>query len=134
MLFPYQVFLPIFLRSSFFFSIKDTVSKNQAFSVICVDYHVQTAFNILRFIYFLLGAVDDDEWDDEWDDPKSSPPGYLGYKDSETSDAGAAHRGAGKQSSMKIPLNKYVTFNIWTRSCDDNKYFYPPPITIRVHL
>lgn len=56
------------------------------------------------------GAVDDDEWDDEWDDPKSSPPGYLGYKDSESSDAGAAHRGAGKQSSMKIPLNKFPGF------------------------
>ncbi|CAJ0925915.1 unnamed protein product, partial [Ranitomeya imitator] len=56
------------------------------------------------------GAVDDDEWDDDWDEPKSFPPGYLGYKDSEGSEAGVAQRGSGKQSSMKIPLNKYMTF------------------------
>ncbi|XP_068087963.1 sorting nexin-9 isoform X2 [Hyperolius riggenbachi] len=58
------------------------------------------------------GAVDDDEWDDDWDDPKSSPPGYLGYKDSETSESGAAQRGAGagRPTSMKIPLNKFPGF------------------------
>ncbi|KAM5164092.1 sorting nexin-9 isoform 2-T2 [Mantella aurantiaca] len=55
-------------------------------------------------------AVDDDEWDDDWDDPKSSPPGYLGYKDSETSDPGAAQRGAGRPTSMRIPLNKFPGF------------------------
>ncbi|XP_072265472.1 sorting nexin-9 [Pyxicephalus adspersus] len=55
-------------------------------------------------------AVDDDEWDDDWDDPKSSPPGYLGYKDSETSDPGAGQRGAGRPASMRIPLNKFPGF------------------------
>ncbi|XP_063773727.1 sorting nexin-9 isoform X2 [Pseudophryne corroboree] len=55
-------------------------------------------------------AVDDDEWDDDWDDPKSSPPGYLGYKDSETSEPGAPQRGTGRPASMKIPLNKFPGF------------------------
>ncbi|NP_001120544.1 sorting nexin-9 [Xenopus tropicalis] len=52
-------------------------------------------------------AVDDDEWDDDWDDTKSSPPGYLG---SETSETGAAQRGAGRPASMKIPLSKFPGF------------------------
>ncbi|XP_075453105.1 sorting nexin-9 isoform X2 [Ascaphus truei] len=52
-------------------------------------------------------AVDDDEWDDDWDDTKSSPPGYLG---SDTSEAGASQRGAGRPTSMKIPLNKFPGF------------------------
>ncbi|OCT79993.1 hypothetical protein XELAEV_18026808mg, partial [Xenopus laevis] len=52
-------------------------------------------------------AVDDDDWDDDWDDTKSSPPGYLGYKDSET---GAGQRGAGRPASMKIPLSKFPGF------------------------
>ncbi|XP_018422696.1 PREDICTED: sorting nexin-9 isoform X1 [Nanorana parkeri] len=55
-------------------------------------------------------AVDDDEWDDDWDDPKSSPPGYLGYKDSENSEPGAAQRGTGRPASMRIPLNKFPGF------------------------
>ncbi|XP_075059471.1 sorting nexin-9 isoform X2 [Mixophyes fleayi] len=54
-------------------------------------------------------AVDEDEWDDDSDDPKSSP-GYLGYKDSETSEPGAPQRGAGRPASMKIPLNKFPGF------------------------
>ncbi|KAG8444387.1 hypothetical protein GDO86_009538, partial [Hymenochirus boettgeri] len=52
-------------------------------------------------------AVDDDDWDDEWDDTKSSPPGYLNYKDSEH---GTAPRGAGRPASMKIPLSKFPGF------------------------
>lgn len=55
-------------------------------------------------------AVDDDEWDDDWDDPKSSPPGFLGYKDSESSEPGAGQRGAGRPTSMRIPLNKFPGF------------------------
>ncbi|XP_077342395.1 sorting nexin-9 [Lithobates pipiens] len=55
-------------------------------------------------------AADDDEWDDDWDDPKSSPPGFLGYKDSESSDPGAAQRGGGRPASMRIPLNKFPGF------------------------
>ncbi|KAM8952954.1 sorting nexin-9 [Pelodytes ibericus] len=51
-------------------------------------------------------AVEDDDWDDDWDDPKSSPPGYLG----EGSEAGVPQRGTGKQTSMKIPLNKFPGF------------------------
>lgn len=55
-------------------------------------------------------AADDDEWDDDWDDPKSSPPGFLGYKDSESSDPGAAQRAGGRPASMRIPLNKFPGF------------------------
>ncbi|KAM9317057.1 sorting nexin-9 [Gastrophryne carolinensis] len=55
-------------------------------------------------------AVDDDEWDDDWDEPKSSPPGYLGYKESENSEPGTAQRGPGRPASMKIPLNKFPGF------------------------
>ncbi|XP_053316834.1 sorting nexin-9 [Spea bombifrons] len=52
-------------------------------------------------------AVDDDDWDDDWDDQKSSPPGYLG----EGHEAGGgAQRGPGRQTSMKIPLNKFPGF------------------------
>ncbi|KAM4772139.1 sorting nexin-9 isoform 3-T3 [Rhinophrynus dorsalis] len=55
-------------------------------------------------------AVDDDDWDDDWDDPKSSPPGYLGYKDADTSEGGATQRGAARPASMKIPLSKFPGF------------------------
>ncbi|KAJ1152661.1 hypothetical protein NDU88_005436 [Pleurodeles waltl] len=53
-------------------------------------------------------SVDDDEWDDEWDDNKSSPPGYLGYKESENPEGGASQRA--RPTSMKIPLNKFPGF------------------------
>ncbi|XP_029452584.1 sorting nexin-9 isoform X2 [Rhinatrema bivittatum] len=56
------------------------------------------------------GAADDDDWDDDWDDPKSSSPTYLGYKESDSSEAGAAQRGSGRPTSMKLPLNKFPGF------------------------
>ncbi|XP_075410446.1 sorting nexin-9 isoform X1 [Tenrec ecaudatus] len=50
---------------------------------------------------------DEDEWDDDWDDPKSASP-Y--FKDSESTEAGAAQRGRAGTSSMKLPLNKFPGF------------------------
>ncbi|KFP84187.1 Sorting nexin-9, partial [Acanthisitta chloris] len=54
-------------------------------------------------------AADDDDWDDDWDDPKSTSPPYLGYKESEASEAGGVQRG-NSRAAMKLPLNKFPGF------------------------
>lgn len=51
-------------------------------------------------------AADEDDWDDDWDDPKSTAPSYLGYKESESSEAGGPQRGNTRAAAMKLPLNK----------------------------
>lgn len=51
-------------------------------------------------------AADDDDWDDDWDDPKSTSPSYLGYKETEASEAGGVQRGNSRAVAMKLPLNK----------------------------
>lgn len=51
-------------------------------------------------------AADDDDWDDDWDDPKSTSPSYLGYKETEASEAGGVQRGNSRAAAMKLPLNK----------------------------
>ncbi|XP_009880625.1 PREDICTED: sorting nexin-9 isoform X2 [Charadrius vociferus] len=55
-------------------------------------------------------AADDDDWDDDWDDPKSTSPSYLGYKESEASEAGGVQRGNSRAAAMKLPLNKFPGF------------------------
>ncbi|NXG47275.1 SNX9 protein, partial [Psilopogon haemacephalus] len=55
-------------------------------------------------------AVDDDDWDDDWDDPKSTSPSYLGYKETEASEAGGVQRGNSRAAAMKLPLNKFPGF------------------------
>ncbi|NXM35758.1 SNX9 protein, partial [Oxyruncus cristatus] len=55
-------------------------------------------------------AADDDDWDDDWDDPKSASPSYLGYKETEASEAGGAQRGISRTAAMKLPLNKFPGF------------------------
>nr|XP_009934365.1 PREDICTED: sorting nexin-9 isoform X2 [Opisthocomus hoazin] len=55
-------------------------------------------------------AADDDDWDDDWDDPKSASPSYLGYKETEASEAGGIQRGNSRAAAMKIPLNKFPGF------------------------
>ncbi|NWS39397.1 SNX9 protein, partial [Probosciger aterrimus] len=55
-------------------------------------------------------AADDDEWDDDWDDPKSASPSYLGYKETEASEAGGVQRGNSRAAAMKLPLNKFPGF------------------------
>ncbi|XP_059570424.1 sorting nexin-9 isoform X4 [Alligator mississippiensis] len=55
-------------------------------------------------------AADDDDWDDDWDDPKSTSPQYLGYKESEPSEAGGPQRGNTRGAAMKLPLNKFPGF------------------------
>ncbi|NXP10244.1 SNX9 protein, partial [Thinocorus orbignyianus] len=55
-------------------------------------------------------AADDDDWDDDWDDPKSASPSYLGYKETETSEAGGLQRGNSRAAAMKLPLNKFPGF------------------------
>ncbi|XP_071405349.1 sorting nexin-9 isoform X2 [Pithys albifrons albifrons] len=55
-------------------------------------------------------AADDDDWDDDWDDPKSASPSYLGYKDTEASEAGGVQRGNSRAAAMKLPLNKFPGF------------------------
>ncbi|XP_068253246.1 sorting nexin-9 isoform X2 [Nyctibius grandis] len=55
-------------------------------------------------------AADDDDWDDEWDDPKSASPSYLGYKETEASEAGGVQRGNSRAAAMKLPLNKFPGF------------------------
>ncbi|XP_053830058.1 sorting nexin-9 isoform X2 [Vidua macroura] len=55
-------------------------------------------------------AADDDDWDDDWDDPKSTSPSYLGYKETETSEAGGVQRGNSRAAAMKLPLNKFPGF------------------------
>ncbi|XP_021246117.1 sorting nexin-9 isoform X2 [Numida meleagris] len=55
-------------------------------------------------------AADDDDWDDDWDDPKSSSPSYLGYKETESSEAGGSQRGNSRAAAMKLPLNKFPGF------------------------
>ncbi|KAM6355053.1 sorting nexin-9 isoform 2-T2 [Podargus strigoides] len=55
-------------------------------------------------------AADDDDWDDEWDDPKSTSPSYLGYKETEASEAGGVQRGNSRAAAMKLPLNKFPGF------------------------
>ncbi|XP_058691294.1 sorting nexin-9 isoform X2 [Poecile atricapillus] len=55
-------------------------------------------------------AADDDDWDDDWDDPKSTSPSYLGYKETETSEAGGVQRGNSRPAAMKLPLNKFPGF------------------------
>ncbi|XP_059570403.1 sorting nexin-9 isoform X1 [Alligator mississippiensis] len=58
----------------------------------------------------LSAAADDDDWDDDWDDPKSTSPQYLGYKESEPSEAGGPQRGNTRGAAMKLPLNKFPGF------------------------
>ncbi|XP_005043734.1 PREDICTED: sorting nexin-9 isoform X2 [Ficedula albicollis] len=55
-------------------------------------------------------AADDDDWDDDWDDPKSASPSYLGYKETEASEAGGIQRGNSRAAAMKLPLNKFPGF------------------------
>ncbi|KAM6082006.1 sorting nexin-9 [Chlamydotis macqueenii] len=55
-------------------------------------------------------AADDDDWDDDWDDPKSTSPSYLGYKETEASEAGGVQRGNSRGAAMKLPLNKFPGF------------------------
>ncbi|NXF89692.1 SNX9 protein, partial [Eubucco bourcierii] len=55
-------------------------------------------------------AADDDDWDDDWDDPKSTSPSYLGYKETEASEAGGLQRGNSRAAAMKLPLNKFPGF------------------------
>ncbi|XP_061327604.1 sorting nexin-9 isoform X2 [Pezoporus occidentalis] len=55
-------------------------------------------------------AADDDEWDDDWDDPKSTSPSYLGYKETDASEAGGVQRGNSRAAAMKLPLNKFPGF------------------------
>uniref|UniRef100_A0A7M4G2Q3 Sorting nexin n=1 Tax=Crocodylus porosus TaxID=8502 RepID=A0A7M4G2Q3_CROPO len=55
-------------------------------------------------------AADDDDWDDDWDDPKSTSPQYLGYKETEPSEAGGPQRGNTRGAAMKLPLNKFPGF------------------------
>nr|XP_027310210.1 sorting nexin-9 isoform X2 [Anas platyrhynchos] len=55
-------------------------------------------------------AADDDDWDDDWDDPKSSSPSYLGYKETESSEAGGPQRANSRAAAMKLPLNKFPGF------------------------
>ncbi|KAM6139238.1 sorting nexin-9 isoform 2-T2 [Phoenicopterus ruber ruber] len=55
-------------------------------------------------------AADDDDWDDDWDDPKSTSPSYLGYKETEASEAGGIQRGNSRAAAMKLPLNKFPGF------------------------
>lgn len=55
---------------------------------------------------YASAAADDDEWDDDWDDPKSTSPSYLGYKETEASEAGGVQRGNSRAAAMKLPLNK----------------------------
>ncbi|NWW43935.1 SNX9 protein, partial [Pedionomus torquatus] len=55
-------------------------------------------------------AADDDDWDDDWDDPKSASPSYLGYKETEASEAGGLQRGNSRTAAMKLPLNKFPGF------------------------
>ncbi|XP_010183399.1 PREDICTED: sorting nexin-9 isoform X2 [Mesitornis unicolor] len=55
-------------------------------------------------------AADDDDWDDDWDDPKSTSPSYLGYKETEASEAAGMQRGNSRGAAMKLPLNKFPGF------------------------
>ncbi|XP_069708164.1 sorting nexin-9 isoform X2 [Phaenicophaeus curvirostris] len=55
-------------------------------------------------------AADDDDWDDDWDDPKSASPSYIGYKETEASEAGGVQRGNSRGAAMKLPLNKFPGF------------------------
>ncbi|KAM6280498.1 sorting nexin-9 isoform 2-T3 [Porphyrio hochstetteri] len=55
-------------------------------------------------------AADEDDWDDDWDDPKSTSPSYLGYKETEASEAGGVQRGNSRAAAMKLPLNKFPGF------------------------
>ncbi|NXG75550.1 SNX9 protein, partial [Baryphthengus martii] len=55
-------------------------------------------------------AADDDDWDDDWDDPKSASPSYLGYKETDASEAGGVQRGNSRAAAMKLPLNKFPGF------------------------
>ncbi|XP_067149706.1 sorting nexin-9 isoform X2 [Apteryx mantelli] len=55
-------------------------------------------------------AADDDDWDDDWDDPKSTAPSYLGYKETEPSEAGGPQRANSRAAAMKLPLNKFPGF------------------------
>ncbi|PKK33031.1 sorting nexin 9 [Columba livia] len=59
---------------------------------------------------YLTFSADDDDWEDEWDDPKSTSPSYLGYKESEASEAGGVQRGNSRAAAMKLPLNKLPGF------------------------
>ena len=64
------------------------------------------SFPYLPAPFCTSAAADDDDWDDDWDDPKSASPSYLGYKETEASEAGGIQRGNSRAAAMKIPLNK----------------------------
>ncbi|NXU57711.1 SNX9 protein, partial [Turnix velox] len=55
-------------------------------------------------------AADDDDWDDDWDDPKSASPSYLGYKETEASEAGGVQRGNSRAAAMKCNTFKFPGF------------------------
>ncbi|XP_067900878.1 sorting nexin-9b isoform X2 [Heterodontus francisci] len=55
------------------------------------------------------GAADDDEWDDDWDESKPSP-NIIPRAESESTETGIA-RGAPRNSSVKMSLNRFPTFS-----------------------
>ncbi|XP_078412974.1 sorting nexin-9b isoform X4 [Cetorhinus maximus] len=55
------------------------------------------------------GVAEDDEWDDDWDEPKPSP-NILPHTESESAETGLS-RGAPRNSSVKMSLNRFPTFS-----------------------
>ncbi|XP_041030449.1 sorting nexin-9b isoform X3 [Carcharodon carcharias] len=55
------------------------------------------------------GVAEDDEWDDDWDEPKPSP-NILPRTESESAETGLS-RGAPRNSSVKMSLNRFPTFS-----------------------
>ncbi|XP_072363713.1 palmitoyltransferase ZDHHC14 isoform X6 [Scyliorhinus torazame] len=55
------------------------------------------------------GAADDDEWDDDWDESRPSP-NIIPRAESDSAEAGLA-RGAPRNSSVKMSLNRFPTFS-----------------------
>ncbi|XP_067845223.1 palmitoyltransferase ZDHHC14 isoform X3 [Heptranchias perlo] len=55
------------------------------------------------------GTADDDEWDDDWDETKPSP-NILPRTESESAETSLA-RGAPRNSSVKMSLNRFPTFS-----------------------
>ncbi|XP_078086103.1 sorting nexin-9b isoform X5 [Mustelus asterias] len=55
------------------------------------------------------GAAEDDEWDDDWDESRPSP-NILPRAESESAETGLA-RGAPRNSSVKMSLNRFPTFS-----------------------
>ncbi|XP_007896482.2 sorting nexin-9b isoform X2 [Callorhinchus milii] len=55
------------------------------------------------------GATDEDEWDDDWDEPRNSS-NILPRQESESSEGGLV-RGAPRNNSVKMSLNRFPTFS-----------------------